>query len=498
MTYWTLLAHRWKDFWRSFREQRLAWLAALTVAVLGGAFGLGLVGAGTRFDLLLRLGDAGAVRPLTFLNQRLLLLFFGLFSVRLFLQRTPDLPVPAYLARPLSRRKLVRFVLGHSLLSLHNLVPLLFFVPFWMRFVLGGPAFSPGALFWGAGVLLALLASNCVLLAVRGLMNRRTGTGALLIAALIVLLALDTVTGRPLVQNASSFLFGALADGSTLALGGLVVLAGLAGWTAHHTLMTNLRCATDVAASPDDARPFSLRMRFTTSRVFNLALLELKLLRRNRRPRHYFLLSLLFGTLYLAIMLFDYQYFRHVLLEAVIGVFASGVFALNYGQLMFAWDSTHFDGLLARRLPPRAMVGAKLLVLQVSCAVFFLIGLPLFVWLAPPLVPLHLAFLLYNAGVTSVLVLLLALGNRRRVVLSKSGGFFNYEGFSLIHWLWVIPTTVPPVLLLYGFRSDPSTAYLILSGLGALSLLAFPLWRAAFTRLLHRRRYTMAQGFREA
>jgi hypothetical protein len=233
----------------------------------------------------------------------------------------------------------------------------------------------------------------------------------------------------------------------------------------------------------------------TLGPVGQLVVLECKLMLRNRRPKHYLLVSLLFSTVYLVFLLSNPSTFGGMVLGAVVGLFASGGFVLNYGQLMFSWESSYFNGLLARNIDLRQYVQAKLLLLQGSCVALFLISLPLFLWLKPEMLPLHIAFLFYNAGVTSLLILILALNNRERIDLSRSGGFFNYEGFSVVHWLWFFPTMIPPVLILFFLRDQPDLGLLVLSTMGAVGLLLSRFGNYYFARMLIRNRYKMAEGF---
>ena len=130
-----------------------------------------------------------------------------------------------------------------------------------------------------------------------------------------------------------------------------------------------------------------------------------------------------------------------------------------------------------------------------SCLVLFVLSLPLFFWLAPNLLMLHVAFLFYNAGVTSILMLALAVFNRKRVN-SAEGSFFNYQGFSLMHWLWIIPTILPPALLLFFLEATPETAMSFIAMLGLISMLLIWPWSLVLSRFLTRRKYLMAAGFR--
>jgi hypothetical protein len=103
---------------------------------------------------------------------------------------------------------------------------------------------------------------------------------------------------------------------------------------------------------------------------------------------------------------------------------------------------------------------------------------------------------MYNAGITSILVMELATRNRQAVDIEKSGSFFNYEGFSARHWLWFIPTALPPTLFMIAMGDERQTALLILAGLGLLSLLFSEGWARFFEKGLLVRKYKMAHGFR--
>ena len=224
--------------------------------------------------------------------------------------------------------------------------------------------------------------------------------------------------------------------------------------------------------------------------------LELLLMWRNRRPRHYLILSLMFSTMYLVVMMATERAYGGVMFDGLIGLFASGGLALNYGQLMFSWDSRHFDGILARNISLKQVVQAKLLLLQLSCLVLFLISLPLFLWFKPELLVVHFAFLLYNAGITTILVMELASRNVNPVDIAQSGSFFNYEGFSAKHWLWFIPTALPPTLFMLAVKDHLITGLIVLSSIGFISLLVTDMWTGYFAKALTRRKYSMAEGFR--
>ncbi len=491
---WSLLTrNQWRVFIRTLQARQRPWIWGLL-----GFFSLYiafiLTTFGFYFDRFLPFFAPGQT-PIAVVNANIVPVLASLFGVRFLIQKTPNLKLKPYRHLPIRENTLVGFFQATSLLSLHNVFPLLFFVPFWFRFVLPNAPTLVGAWSWLGGVLLLIAASNYGTLLVRSLMTHRTPTFLAFLAGTLVLSAFDQWSGLQLTNHASTALFnGLLLNKATVAL----LLLLVAGW-CYLASTFNLRSSLR-------SEPVSTRRLAATAIPWHWAerigplgqmiALEGKMMLRNRRPQHYALIALLFSTVYLIFLLANPNVYGGPLLGAIIGLFASGGFVLNYGQLMFAWESTHFDALLTRPLTLRRYLQAKLVLLQASCLLFFFVSLPFFLWLAPHLLGLHVAFLFYNAGITCLLVLVLAVRNRRRINVDRSGGFFNYEGFSMMHWLWFIPTTLPPIILLLIFFKDPALAWWSLGGMGFISLLAFPIWSALFTNQLVRRRYDMAEGFR--
>ncbi len=85
-------------------------------------------------------------------------------------------------------------------------------------------------------------------------------------------------------------------------------------------------------------------------KVGELVALELKLILRHKRSRTVFLTGFLFlfyGFLFYRPEELDKSNFGIMLLAAIL---MTGISIVNYGQFMFAWQSAHFDGLLANKI----------------------------------------------------------------------------------------------------------------------------------------------------
>ena len=454
-----------------------------------------LVGMGYFFREIF-LGTVASNNPVTFINQHLLEIFLGLFSLRFFLQRSPRVKTYPFLTLPIESKTLVRFFQAISFFSLHNFLPFLFFIPFWYRYLYHSPYPEIGVWYWLTGIVLAIGISHLALNLVRAMLKRSSTPFLWLFSIGATFFVLDKVTSLNIMPLVSRALFEKMLLGSQIPLiilaGSLVLLAGMSAFIMHQGLYSNF----DSLKKSNVSHAQSLQFRSRWGQVVNLMLLELKLMMRNKRPKHYVILSIIFAIAYISLMLTDNGIFQAGAIGAVIGLFASGTFALNYGQLMFSWDSSYFDGFLVRNVKTENLVLAKLMLLQTSCLSFFLISLPLFIWLKSELLLLHVAFLFYNSGVTSVLMMALAVRNRRRINIERSGSFFNYEGFSPMHWLWIIPTIAPPAILLYFVNSIDWMALLLIGGVGVISLVLSSRWSRIFTRQLLSQKYAMALGFR--
>lgn len=492
--YGLLIQNHAKSFWRSVRSKH-RWASVLTIGLILVALTFILAGSGFLFKEVLR-GSLPGQDPVGFINSHLLEVFLGLFSLRFFLQQGPKMKMEPYLHLPISRKQLVRFFQIFSFFSFHNFIPYLFFIPFSVRYHILGPYGMKGGLMWLGSITLVLMLSHYTNNMLRAILNKNTFYYLITVSIFAALLLLDQVINTQLIKTFSSVFFNEMLRSNWL----LFMLLG--SLTLSVILLSSALMSYSLRMGPGSAfqpKPQRRIIIFAPERgqVINLILLELKMIWRNKRPKHYFLLSAVFAIAYIALMLAQSQIFSSSAISAVIGIFASGTFALNYGQLMFSWESTYFDGFLARNIRLEELILAKLMLLQASCLIFFLISLPLFILLSPDLLLLHVTFLFYNAGVTSVLMLALAIRNQRRVDIAKSGSFFNYEGFSIMHWVWILPTIAPPAILLYVLESINWTALLFIGGMGVASLVLSKQWSQFFTERLLNRKYIMATGFRQ-
>ncbi len=482
-----LSIHRCKQLRRLETFGRSMW-SVLFVVLIGTYFAVMLGSAGFAYPQIVQ--DLVPERdPIRLLNRHLLTAFLGFLVARFFLQRSPTVNLQPYLHLPVRRASLVRFVQGVRIISLLNVLPLFFFVPLWIHIAQSTMLGMTGAMLWGGGILLLVLLTHYTNTLLRILLNQRVGLFLSIAGVLVGALVLDEVLGLQVLPHASTWLFDRLLTGHAAPLLLLSIL------TVGTVLISNRLLRQDLR-TPE----FHKRVLWNTGGSFSgsssisaLILLDLKSIVRNKRPRQ-MLLGMSLLTIALVLLIFSSEEMVDPLMQVFIVIYLTGLVPLTYGQLVFAWDSPHFDWLMARRLSPSTLIRARLLLLQGFCTICFLAALPFLAWFAPQLIALSFAFLFYNTGVSCVLAILAALWNRRRVILSRST-FLNHQGFSVQSYIFLflllIPPTVLPILL------DKPYALLVIASIGLLGLVLTPLWTCRFSYIFERRRYIMAAGFRQ-
>lgn len=492
MLYRNLLRHQWKEFIRNPSWSGISVAYAIFLVLLALYFLLILALAGAFIGHLLTSQNptADVVRVV---NQHLLSGFLLLFLARLLFQNTPQIAMGPYLHLPISRPALVRFFSFAALFHLHNLLPLAFFIPFWIsNIALDYPTST--SLSWLAGIVAVLGLSNYLVICINLALVRRALPVWLLGGGACGLIALDYWRQWGYTGALSSAVFDSLLGpgGPVLALALLAATCLLFGLTCR-LLKDHLH---DEAPSEkgSTARSQSLLDRIAgLGPVGQLMALEIKLAVRNKRPRQILwsapmvAAAGLINFILLAHHSSDYFTFYHIFW----GLFLTSGFVLNYGQFMFGWESLYFDGHLARPVQFRHLLWAKLLLMQISCPVLALVCLPFLLIFAPESLVTYSVFLLYNIGFSTACMLFCATMNRKRLYIAPSS-FFNQQGTSLHHLLAIIPLLAPPAILMLATDWGPSS----LAVGGLLCWMLSPVWVRLLAHRLQKCKYRMAAGFR--
>jgi len=231
--------------------------------------------------------------------------------------------------------------------------------------------------------------------------------------------------------------------------------------------------------------------------IGELIALDIKLIVRNKRPRSVTILSLIllfYGFIFYQNERYQNNQFGMLLLGAV---FITGSFIINYGNFLFAWQSSHFDGMMASPVNARQYVKSKFVLFSVTSTVALLIT-SLYGLMSYKLLLIQIAAYFFNLGVITVLSVALATRNNKGLDLSKSASF-NYQGTGAVQWLYALVIILLPFLIYWPVsKLGGNWAGIAAVGIiGFVSLLAREWWINLLTKEFMKRKYSILEGFRE-
>jgi hypothetical protein len=227
--------------------------------------------------------------------------------------------------------------------------------------------------------------------------------------------------------------------------------------------------------------------------VGDLASNEIKLILRNKRSRSSLIMGLFF-------MFYGLIFYTNPKMgesfKIFVGMFMTGVFIINYGQFMFSWQASHFDGLLVSKVSFKDFLKAKYLLFTIVSTVAFLLTIP-YIYFGWKVVLIQFIMYLWNLGVNTTIVLFFANRNYKRIDLSK-GASFNWEGVGATQLLLSFPLILLPyvVFLPFKFLKMPDVGFAALALIGVIFILTRNFWMKKLEADFYTKRFKIAEGFR--
>ena len=193
-----------------------------------------------------------------------------------------------------------------------------------------------------------------------------------------------------------------------------------------------------------------------------------KLVWRNKRPRSSIFMWGI-GLLYGLVFYPNPVYKEFVPLFVFVGIFVTGIFMINFGQFIPAWDSGYYKLLMSQNIKYKQYLNSKFSLMVMSAIIMFILSIP-YVYFGWRILVIHFAAMLYNLGVNTYVLLYAGSFNRKRIDLTQRAAF-NYQGTGAVQWLISIPLLLIPMGFFYlpykfiNFEAGVITL-IVLGGLG--------------------------------
>jgi len=377
--------------------------------------------------------------PLIILNSMLFYWVLADLFFRFFFQKLPVMLAKPLLTLPIKTSKIVNYVLGKSALSFFNFLPLFAIVPFGFTLIFKDyPAFA--VIVWMLSLVLITLIINYLNFIIESF-SSETELSFLplivLIGGVFALNHFEIISFAEFVGNGVQAIYNNPLYIFILVL----VLIGLYFYNfklLQHKLFLDSSLKTKIK----EVNASDLEWTKNFGDIAPFMQLDLKLLWRNKRTKSsvwMLVIGLLYGLFFYPQPMYqDMPWFF-----AFIGIFVTGIFLINFGQFIPAWDSGYYKLLMSQNIKYEQYLKSKFTLMALSVVILFVLSIP-YVYFGWKILLAHFAAAIYNLGVNTHVILLGGSYNRKKIDLNQRAAF-NYQGTGAVQWLIGIPLMILPL-----------------------------------------------------
>jgi hypothetical protein len=480
------IRHQWKEMKRSS-----IWQKNLAVNIVIGLFVfillIYLLMIGLFIDKILEAINPDE-SPITLFNG-FLLYYFGIeFFIRFFMQSLPTLNIESYLHLPVKRSAIAHFVASRSVVAVGNYLMLLVVMPFAFKVI--APEYSVRAAWlWLLAFIILVFFNNFLATYIkRQLVNKPAivGISGLILISLIVLDFFHVIS----VSAFSSLLFGSFINNAGWIIVPFILL--IFAYCLNYFFLRARLYPDEVVQKKKEKMDALSNIRYLKQlgHTGELIALDLRLIWRHKRTR---------SIVYMAPLFLGYGFFFYPNPEyqdkngflIFVGIFMTGGMMMNYLNYCFSYESNYFDNILAR------YIRSKYLFATGISAVCFIITIP-YVFFGTKVLLINAMTFLYNLGFLSFVLFYLATFSKKRMEMTRSATF-NYQGLNATHWLSMLPAFLLPVFIYLPFSlaGAPTAGLIFIGAIGLAGLLFHRTLLNMVLRQFYKRKYIMAEGFRE-
>ncbi len=461
MTIKHFLNLEWKQFFRSSHWQKSI---ALNIVLVFFALYFMLTFLVLGFSVVpLLIKFAPEQEVFVVLNSYLFYWILVELFIRFFFQKLPVMSVKPLLTLNVKRSKVVHFVLGKSALSFFNILPLFATIPCGIMLMVEGYSGSM-ALAWIIILLLISLIINFFNFIIESY-SAESGLSFLPIIALLTLLfglnyfniiSFTSIVGGGIIYLANNPIF------ILVLLSCLILVYNF----NFKILRQKLYLDSSLKSKVQEVNAANLAWTERFGDIAPFMQLDLKLIWRNKRTKSSALLMVV-GLLYGLFFYPQPMYADMVYIFPFIGIFVTGIFLINFGQFIPAWDSGYYKLLMSQNIKYEQYLRSKFVLMSLSVIVMFVLSIP-YVFFGWKILVAHFAAAIYNIGVNTHVMLYGGSFNRKKIDLNQRAAF-NYQGTGAVQWIIGIPLMILPVLIFALFylliNFEAGIAVLILLGI---------------------------------
>lgn len=379
--------------------------------------------------------------PFIMINNFIFFWVLGELMVRFFFQKLPVMSVKPLLTLPIKRSKIVNYVLTKSATSFINILPFFAIIPFSIILLTKDYEVSV-ILIWIAVMLLIILINNFLNFIIESYSSETELSFLPIIVIVGGLYALDFFE----IINVSDALGNAIIIITQNPIYLLVLVLILVSLFFFNFKILRKKLFLDASLKTNIKEVNTSNLGWT-KRFGDIApfmQLDLKLIWRNKRPKSSAWM-LIMGLLYGLIFYPNPMYQDMPVIFGFVGIFVTGIFLINFGQFIPAWDSGYYKMLMTQNLKYEQYLKSKYTLMVMSVFIMFVLSIP-YVYFGWKILAAHFAAAIYNIGVNSYVILIGGSYNRKKINLNERAAF-NFQGTGAVQWIIGIPLMLLPLAI---------------------------------------------------
>lgn len=379
--------------------------------------------------------------PFIIANGFVFFWFLGDLFIRFFFQKLPVMSVKPLLTMPIKRSKVVNYVLGKSGFSFFNFLPLFAVIPFGIVLITKDYDAS-NVIVWMLTMLVITLISNFLNFIFESISAEIELSFLPIIVTVGGLFALDNFN---VIDLSQLFAQGVLyvVNNPIFILIPLAVLL-IIYYFNFKILKKKLYLDNSLKVKASEAKSTNLEWTKRFGAIAPFMQLDIKLLTRNKRTKSS-LWMLGLGLLY-GLFFYPQPMYREMeFMFAFIGIFVTGIFLINFGQFIPAWDSSYYKLLMSQNIQYKDYLKSKHTLMALSVIILFVLSIP-YVYFGWKILIAHFAAAVYNVGVNTHVILFGGAFNRKKIALDQKAAF-NFQGTGAVQWLIGIPLMLVPMAI---------------------------------------------------
>ncbi|GAB1451160.1 DUF5687 family protein [Draconibacterium sp.] len=411
--------------------------------------------------------------------------------LRIMVQNLPTFGFQQFLLIPVKRKRIARYMLNKSMLHFFNVLPLFLVLPFTFKSAIREME-TPGLIAWLSSLFLMVFVNHFLAIYIKWRTNESNWFFYGFLSLAVAVFAIDHFGIFDFTAN-----FGKLFDFIVLHPVAVLIFPVIIAllYTLNLNYLLSRFFLDELSQKKNEGMTHDFSWLNQIGEYGKMLSLEVKMIARNKRPRTSAIMSVLF--IFYGLLLYkDFKADSPELVLVFGGMFMTGIFSMTYGQFFPAWHSRYYPFLMAQNVKMKQVLQSAFFLMAATNIVFYLLSLG-YMFIAPKVLYIHLAVMLYNIGVNTFVIFALGLNSRKAIDLEQRA-MFNYQGMSATTWLVSFPILFGPMAV-YGistFLVGNIVTYFILGGLGLIGIIFHPRLIDYFTKQYLKRKHVMIAAYK--